>query len=104
MARETTDLPVREFVTGRKKAHLEEGVPGLRVLFENRKFKIPRGDQRSIEITNILVRELNAFGFMEGKVQGIGEHDDTVMALYIANEAIKQWEGTKLIFGAIDKR
>ena len=30
--------------------------------------------------------------------------DDTVMALYIANEAIKQWEGTKLIFGAIDKR
>ena len=104
MARETTDLPVREFVTGRKKSHLEEGVPGLRVLFENRKFKIPRGDQRSIEITNILVRELNAFGFMEGKVQGIGEHDDTVMALYIANEAIKQWEGKKLIFGAIDKR
>ncbi|RLC33675.1 hypothetical protein DRH14_04475 [Candidatus Shapirobacteria bacterium] len=103
MARDLTDMPIREFVTGRKKSHLEEGVPGLRVLFENRKIKIPRGDDNSVEKTQVLVRELQAFGFREGKVQGIGEHDDTVMALYIANEAVKDYTSHRLLFTAVRK-
>jgi len=90
MLKEYTDLPVREYVTGRKKTDLTEGVPSLRVLFENKKVKIPRGDKRSIDATEVFVRELNAFGFREGKLEGIGEHDDTVMAFWIANEAVKQ--------------
>lgn len=103
MARDLTDLPVKEFVTTRRKNQLEEGVPSLRILFENRKFRIPRGDEYSIEKTQVLVRELQAFGFAEGKLQGIGEHDDTVMALWIANEAVKEYEGMKLLFKAVEK-
>jgi hypothetical protein len=30
------------------------------------------------------------FGFVDGKLQGAGEHDDTVMAWWFASEAKKQ--------------
>lgn len=102
MARDLSAIPVREYITGYKKAHLEEGVPGLRVLFENVKFKLPRGDEESKRMMEPLLRELVAFGFVEGKVRGIGANDDTVMGLHICNEAVKQWEGTRLKYTTLE--
>lgn len=104
----TTDLPVRKFFTigvgGRQppkpwvkgatsavvnKHHLDRGVPGLRLSLEHRKWRIPRGDAKSIELTDVWIGEMNAIGWIDGKVQSIGEHDDTVMSAWMTDAAIR---------------
>jgi hypothetical protein len=86
----TTDLPIKQFVTGVEKNSLEKGVPSLRTLLENKKFRIPRGDQRSVEITNEWIAEMRSFTWHEGKLQGVGGHDDMVMACWICDQAVRQ--------------
>jgi hypothetical protein len=102
----TTSLPIKKFVTtgagkvknkqptgnttSANKNSLEGGVPGLRVLLENKKFRIPRGDARSVEITDQWIGEMRSFTWLDGKLQGVGAHDDTVMALWIADQAVRQ--------------
>lgn len=88
MIRET-DLPIKKFMTGVQKNSLEHGVPELRVLLENGKLRLPRGDQHSIEMTDMLIDELKAMTFLDGKIQTVAAHDDLVMALWIANQAVK---------------
>lgn len=85
----TTDLPVRKFTTTAEKNTLEKGVPSLRVLLENTKFRIPRGDRRSVELTNEWIKEMRAVTFQDGKVVSVGTHDDTVMACWICDQAIR---------------
>ena len=84
-----TDLPIKEFITGVQKNSLEKGVPSLRVLFENCKYRIPRGDAHSIEMTDLWIEEMRSFTFHEGKLQSVGKHDDTVMACWICDQAIR---------------
>jgi len=86
----TTDLPIKQFVTGVQKNSLDKGVPSLRVLLENKKFRIPRGDKSSVELTNEWINEMRSFTWAEGKLQGVGSHDDTVMACWICDQAIRQ--------------
>ena len=86
----TTDLPIKKFVTGVQKNSLDKGVPSLRVLLENRKFKIPRGDKHSVEMTDLWINEMRSFTWVDGKLQGVGSHDDTVMACWIADQAVRQ--------------
>lgn len=86
----TTDLPIKQFVTGVQKNSLDKGVPSLRVLLENKKFRIPRGDKASVELTNEWVNEMRSFTWADGKLQGVGSHDDTVMACWICDQAIRQ--------------
>lgn len=87
----TTDLPVKKFVTtAQSKNALDKGVPGLRVLLENAKFRIPRGDRRSVELTDIWVEEMRSFTWHDGKLQSVGGYDDTVMAVWICDQAIRQ--------------
>ena len=104
----TSDLPIQKFITtgmgsakarrkkvpgsntvSQNKNSLEGGVPSLRVLLENRKFRIPRGDDYSVEMTDLWVNEMKAFTWSESKLQGVGSHDDLVMALWIADRAIR---------------
>ena len=85
-----TDLPVESFNTGTNKNSLEKGVPSLQILFENRKFKIARKTERDREITDVLVNELKCFTWQDGKLQGVGAHDDCVMSLWLAVEASRQ--------------
>lgn len=100
MIRET-DLPIQKFTTGIQKNSLEHGVPELRVLLENGKLRLPRGDKRSIEMTDILIDEMKSMTFLEGKIQTVGAHDDTVMSLWIANQAVKAG-GFSFSFGDSD--
>lgn len=87
----TTDLPIKKFVTtAQSKNALDKGVPSLRVLLENQKFRIPRGDRRSVELTDEWVAEMRAFTWADGKLQSVGTHDDTVMACWICDQAIRQ--------------
>lgn len=88
--RRTTDLPVKEFVTlASNKYPLDRGVPSLRLLLESGKLVIPRGDERSRQITDAWIEECTQFGFIDGKMQGIGAHDDMVMGWWLAEEAVK---------------
>lgn len=88
--RRTTDIPVKEFVTtAANKYPLDKGLPGLRIILENQKLVIPRGDEYSRRMADIWQEEAQQFGFVDGKLQGIGAHDDTVMAWWICEEATK---------------
>lgn len=85
----TSDLPIHKFNTGVQKHSLDKGVPSLRVLLENGKFRIPRGDAHSIEMTDIWIKEMNSFTYIDGKLTSVGGHDDTAMACYICDQAVK---------------
>jgi hypothetical protein len=85
----TTDLPIKHYTTGSEKNSLDKGVPSLRVLLENGKFRIPRGDKRSVELTNTWVEEMRSFTWVDGKLQSVAAHDDTVMACWICDQAIR---------------
>lgn len=93
-----TDLPIKEFITGVQKNSLDKGVPSLRVLLENKKFRIPRGDKRSVELTEIWVDEMRSFTWAEGKLQSVGGHDDMVMGCWICDQAIRHG-GFEFTFG-----
>lgn len=97
----TTDLPIRGHKTGVEKNSLAKGVPSLRPLLENGKLRIARGDAYSQERTDILVGEMQAFGWVGGKLQGVGKHDDAVMALWLADCAVRR-AGQFMIFGVGD--
>lgn len=120
---ETTDIPVRKFFTtgigGRQplndwrrgatsvvvnKHHIDRGVPALRMLLEHGKFRIPRGDERSIELTDVWMGEMQAIGFIDGKVQSVGEHDDTVMACWMCDTAVRMGGYGDYSFGEDDQR
>ena len=86
-----TDLPVKKFITtGQEKNSLEKGLPSLRILLENKKFRIPMGDSNSAELMGIWMSEMRDFTWQQGKVTSIGEHDDTAMACWICDQAIRQ--------------
>ena len=85
----TTDLPIKQFVTGAQKNTLDKGVPSLRTLLENGKFRIPRGDKASIELTNIWIEEMRAFTWVDGVLKSVGTHDDLVMGLWVCDQAIR---------------
>lgn len=63
------------------------GVPGLLILIQNRKWEFPyqRGTYHYEEIENMLATEFPAFGWNDGKLEGVGEHDDTVMCFWHLN-------------------
>lgn len=99
----TTDIPIKKFTTiGRGKGSgtamsqtankndLEKGVPSLRPLLENKKFRIPMGDTESVEKARSWIGEMNAFSFVNGKVQGVGSKDDQVMGLFLADQAARR--------------
>lgn len=100
-----TDIPIRKFFTSgvqprqpwRKgmtaltmgKHHIDRGVPSLRMTLENRKWRIPRGDEKSIELTDLWIGEMSAMGWVNGQVSSAGEHDDTVMACWFVDAAAR---------------
>jgi hypothetical protein len=71
------------------KHHLDRGVPSLRLSLENRRWRIPRGDEEAIEKTDQWMGELQCISIQDGKVVSVGEHDDLVMATWMADTAIR---------------
>jgi len=102
----TSDTPIKAFYTTGRGGHkqvtaqrrgmnqsysanknaLDQGIPALRMLLENAKLKLPWLSE-SRERIKVMIGEMQAFGWAEGKMQGVGGHDDTVMALWIADRA-----------------
>ena len=104
----TSDLPVRKFFTsgmgGRQplnawkkaatnivvnKNHLDRGVPSLRIPLEHRKWRIPRGNEYSIEMTDLWIGEMGSVGWHDGKVVSVGKHDDLLMAGWMSEMAVR---------------
>jgi len=77
--------------TAQNKYDLHKGIPHMAALFEQGRIHIPRGDQYSIDVTDILVGELQMFTWDDdkGKIAGVGAHDDTCMSLWIGISATK---------------
>lgn len=86
----TTDLPIKGVHTGREKSSLVDGIPYIATLLENGKYRIPRGDDYSIQQTDIWISEMHSFTFDAGKVISVGKHDDSAMACFVCEKAIKE--------------
>lgn len=74
--------PKRDFILG---------VPGLILDLEGRRWQIPMqpDSYHHEEVENFLI-ECEAFGWNEDKLEGVGEHDDTVMAWWHCNWGLDQ--------------
>lgn len=86
---------VEEKTTGHSKKDLYEGLPSIGVLFDQGKMHFPRGDEKSVEVTNAICSQLNSIAFDEdtGKLESVSEHDDKAMSLYFAVKGIKSVNG-----------
>lgn len=114
----TSDVPIKAFyTTGKRKVTtsrfgmtqtysaaknaFDQGVPSLRMLFENGKIRIPYAPE-SRDTIDTWIEEMRSFGWADGKLQGVGAHDDTVMALWIADHACRTG-GVSFSFGGDDE-
>lgn len=80
--------------TGQEKGDFSTGVPSLKIGLANRMWQMPTGDEVSHDMFKVWQTEMAAFGWKDGKLQGLGEHDDTVMAFWFLDRAIRlvdQW-------------
>jgi hypothetical protein len=86
--RDISDFPVKEFTMSRKKK--EEIILNLQMNFENNKILLPYSKDEDRKVSNIIIQELEAFGIgNNGRIEGLGAHDDTVIGLALANYATK---------------
>ena len=80
--KQRTDIPLREHqTTARSKASALTGVPRLTVLFENDKITLPSRDKDDRDALEPLITELAGYG--------VEAHDDTVLALSIAEATLQ---------------
>jgi hypothetical protein len=84
--------------TGREKQSYKDGVPLLTGILRQELWTIPDGAERKTgrvidpaahEYASIWQAEMNAFGWVNDKLEGVGEHDDTVMAFWLLERAIR---------------
>lgn len=83
-------LPVEGHTTGKNKYDLKNGLPGVAILFERGKIKIPRGNQDSINQSDAIALELGSVTWTEKGLEGVGEHDDIAMALWLLTVAARK--------------
>lgn len=83
---QTTSVPVMRHESGGQdggKRNLQTGVPSLIMQLEAHRWEWPnkRGTFHNDNF-EVFLSEAEAFGWVDGKLEGVGEHDDTVMAWY----------------------
>ena len=78
--------------TGAHKGDLRDGVPRLALEFAAGSWVIPSGDAASLRLARRFQAELAAFGYKDGRLAGVGEHDDMVIAAWHAELAILRLE------------
>lgn len=85
-----TDLPIHLFHTTEKKHALTGGLPSLRILFENKKIRIPTHPDcdKTRELIDAWIGEMQGLTVDRGKVVSVAEHDDLPMAFWISEQAI----------------
>lgn len=76
--------------TGREKADWREGVPSFVLSLQQNLWTLPSGDAESLAFAREWQSELNAFGWKDDKLQGVGSHDDIVMCQWFLERAARQ--------------
>jgi hypothetical protein len=84
-----TDGRIEGHHTGLMKGDLREGIPRLVNEFQAGRWIIPSGDAHARGVAHLLRTELGAFGIKDGRPVGVGEHDDMVIAAWLAERAIQ---------------
>jgi hypothetical protein len=87
---EKAGLPVQGHTTGKNKYDLKAGLPGLAILYERGKIRTPRGNQESKDISDSLALELSSVTWTDKGLEGVGEHDDQAMSLWLTSVAAKK--------------
>jgi hypothetical protein len=94
----TTTVPVLRHAAGDDKRDLATGVPGLLIDFDSQRWDFPyMEDGLGYDEMESLLTEFEAFGWVDGKLEGVGEHDDMVMAYW------HMWWGMRLMGQTIDE-
>lgn len=98
---ENTSLPVIGHDTGTDKQRLDTGIPSLVLALEREQYVIPYAPGVTRTTIDVWLAECMAFGWVNDKLQGVGEHDDTVIAWWLAELALKkvgrgQWGATNM--------
>lgn len=85
--------------TGSNKKNLNEGLPSLSVLFERGDIKVPRGDEKSREATDILLKEFSTIGYNpdKGTLESISSHDDGVMSTLFSISDLRDQAGLRMM-------
>ena len=80
---ERENLPVvNAATTAKSKNDLKTGLPGLALLFERGKIKIPHADQRSKDMKDLIFTEFSSVTWTANGLQATGSHDDIPMAIH----------------------
>ncbi len=80
---ERENLPViNAATTAKSKNDLKTGLPGVALLFERGKIKIPHGDQRSRDMKDLIFTEFSSITWTSNGLQATGSHDDIPMAIH----------------------
>ena len=97
----TAGLPVVGKTTDNNKKSLYEGVPSLAVLFETYRIRFPYGTTAAKNMFHLFGSELNSISFIQekGKLEGIGQHDDSAMALWQGCRYIRRAEDFEFLVG-----
>tara|TARA_R110002095_G_scaffold214328_1_gene206202 strand:- start:5774 stop:6976 length:1203 start_codon:yes stop_codon:yes gene_type:complete len=95
--KEISDLPVKPFVMSRMKK--EAVIHTLQLHFEQRHLIIPYKDEGATHRhMNMLLNELSMFTMLpNGKMESLGRHDDTVIALALAVQATKEYKDSIVV-------
>jgi hypothetical protein len=88
--KDRTNLPVVGHATGTEKQSLETGVPSLLLALENKRYVIPYAHGTTREMIDIWLAECMAYGWVNDKLQGVGEHDDTVIAWWLSELGLRK--------------
>lgn len=83
--------------TGTEKRDLTDGVPSLKITMQDELWTVPSGDDdpKAKEFAQVWQAEFNAFGWKDDKLQGVGEHDDVVMATWFVDlgvRLVEEWQ------------
>jgi hypothetical protein len=101
----TSDLPIKKFTTTAQiKNALDKGIFVLRPLFENKKHRLPVGDAESVERVQWLISQFVQFAWVDGKLEGVGAHDDGPVAYWISDAACRRGGSAFASFGDANTR
>ena len=90
--KEISDLPIKPFTMSRMRK--EAVIHALQLHFEQRHLIIPQKDEgATLRLIDILLSELSMFTMLpNGRMESLGKHDDSVIALALAVQATKEYK------------
>lgn len=82
--------------TAGNKKDLYSGLPSLSAIFERGQMKIPYKEGKTRDLTNWVCGEFNSISFNEdnGKLESVGEHDDSAMAIFMVVNQLRENKNT----------